>query len=106
MSIRPVDFNGMIQRTDDVGMLKHQEETKPLVDQQNIQQQVTKNQEAMMRQVTDPNKNERMDNHADAKEEGKGEYYASAQKKKKDGKKQEDGRVINKAMSGGFDMKV
>lgn len=106
MSIRPVDFNGIIQRTDDVGMLKHQEDAKPLVDQQNIQAQVTKNQEAMMHQVTDPNKGERMENHADAKEEGKGTYQPYARKRKKNGKKQEDGRVIYKTQSGGFDMKI
>ncbi len=106
MSIRPIEFNGMIQRTDDVGAIKHQEDAKPHVDQQNIQAQVDKNQETMMHQVTDPDKSEQMENHADAKEEGKGLYYTPGRKQKKNGKKQEDGRVINKAQLGGFDMKI
>lgn len=36
MTIRPVDF-ATIQRTDDVGMMKHQQDAKPVVEQQNIQ---------------------------------------------------------------------
>lgn len=37
MSIRPVVLNGMIQRTQDVGNLKQQEDNRPIVEQQNIQ---------------------------------------------------------------------
>ena len=37
MSIRPVDFNGMIQRTQDVGNLKQNEDSRPAVQQQNIE---------------------------------------------------------------------
>ena len=40
MSIRPVDMNGVIQRTQDVGTLKQQQDMKPMVDQQNIQMEV------------------------------------------------------------------
>ena len=40
MSIRPVDMNGVIQRTQDVGTLKQQQDMKPMVDQQNIQIEV------------------------------------------------------------------
>ena len=82
MSIRPIDFNGMIQRTDDVGVLKHQADSKPIVDQQNIQAQVTKNEQAIQHQVVDPENTERLNNHADAKEEGKGAYHAPETKKK------------------------
>ena len=32
MSIRPVDLNGMVQRSQDVGTLKQQEDAKPMVD--------------------------------------------------------------------------
>ena len=39
MAIGPIDY-AMIQRTNDVEMYKMQEETKPFVDQQNIQVQV------------------------------------------------------------------
>ena len=37
MSVHPVHFNGMIQNTQDVSTLRHQEDQKPAVEQQNIQ---------------------------------------------------------------------
>ena len=36
MSIRPVDLSGMIQRTQDIGNIKHAEDSRPIVDQYNI----------------------------------------------------------------------
>lgn len=106
MGIRPVDFGGMIQRTDDIGTLKHQQDSKAVVDQQNIQYQVDKNESQMMHQVTHVNENEQLNNHADAREEGKGRYFASQKKKKKMTQSQDDGKVIDKAMQGGFDIKI
>lgn len=32
MSIRPIDFNGMVQRTQDVSTLKQNEDNKPVFD--------------------------------------------------------------------------
>ena len=46
MSIRPVEFNGMIQRTQDVSTLKQNEDNKPFMEQQNIQTQFSKEYEA------------------------------------------------------------
>ena len=45
MTIRPVVLGGMIQRTDDVGQIKHQQDAKPMMDQQNIQLQVDKRED-------------------------------------------------------------
>lgn len=106
MSIRPVVLNGMIQRTDDVGQIKQNEIQKPVVDQQNIQQAVQKKEEAAAHTVLDPNKNEKLQNHADAKEGGNGLYYKQQSSKKKKAVK-EEGTVVKKTMeSHGFDMKV
>lgn len=105
MLIRPVDLNGMIQRTDDVGVLKHQEDAKPLVDQQNIQNQVVQKQEMLLHQVQSAGSSDKTKNDADAKEEGKGTYYSN-EKKKKNEKKQSIGKVINKKDIGGFDIKI
>ena len=44
MSIRPVDFNGMIQRTQDVSTLKQNEDNRPVVEQQTIFSQEMKKQ--------------------------------------------------------------
>ena len=37
MSIRPVDLSGMIQRTQDIGNIKHAEDSRPVADQYNIE---------------------------------------------------------------------
>lgn len=102
MSIRPVDFNGMIQRTDDVGQVKVHEDQKPFVDQQAIQGQIARREDQTAHQVANPQENSAMENHADAREEGKNKYVA---KRKKKTEKNTD-RVIKKQSSGGFDMKV
>lgn len=104
MSIRPVDFNGMIQRTTDVGAMKSQEDAKPLVDQQNIQMQVQRQEDAIAHQVQNPSESAKAGTDADAKEEGKGMYMHFGGKKKD--KKKSDGRVILKNNAGGFDIKI
>ncbi len=107
MSIRPIDFNGMIQRTEDVGSLKHQEDAKPLVDQQNIQTQVEQKESAALHQVKEKDDSQGAKNNADAREEGHGQYYApGVRKKTKQEEKQQPGRVIKKRADGGFDIKI
>ena len=105
MSIRPIDFNGMIQRTTDVGTIKHQEDAKPLVDQQNIQAQVTRKEDAAAHQVQNSAESAKTGNDADAKEEGKGQYTPSGRKKTSD-KKKSDGKVTLKGTTGSFDIKI
>lgn len=101
MSIRPIVLNGMIQRTDDVGQLKMHEDQKPMADQQAIQGQVDKKEQALTHQVTNPNQKEAMENHADAREEGKNKYKPLRKKKNA------NGRVIKKTPEeGGFDFKI
>ena len=51
MTIRPVVLGGMIQRTDDVGQIKHQQDAKPMMDQQNIQMQVNKREDHLAHKV-------------------------------------------------------
>ena len=51
MSIRPVDFNGMIQRTQDVSTLKQNEDNRPVVEQQTIFSQEMKKVEQNLHQV-------------------------------------------------------
>ena len=54
MGIRPVELNGMIQRMDDVGMIKKHEDAKPFLDQQNIQMQVNKREDNLAHTVLHP----------------------------------------------------
>lgn len=105
MAISPILMNAVIQRTDDVGVLKNQQDSRPVVEQQNVQMQMTKKVDAQRRQVITPEDSNKTDTHADAKEEGKNSYFF---RKKLNGKKQEESpkdQVVRKK-TGGFDIKI
>ena len=82
MGIRPVELNGMIQRMDDVGMIKKHEDAKPFLDQQNIQMQVNKREDNLAHTVLHPDNTSNLKNDSDAKGESRGTYYISSGKKK------------------------
>ncbi|MBO5096824.1 MAG: hypothetical protein J6B96_00750 [Agathobacter sp.] len=105
MSIRPVDISGIMQRSDDVGMLKHQQDSRPAVEQQNAQTQVAKRTEELRHQVMNPENSNKPDTHADAREKGKNEYFF---RKGNGNKKKEETecRVVKKHSNGSFDVKV
>ena len=105
MTIRPVDFNGMIQRTDDIGYLKHNEDTKPVMDQQNIQVQVDKREDELFHSVQEPSSSDQTKNDQDAKEGSKNSYFFNGSSKKRR-KSESDGKVTKKNQSGGFDIKI
>lgn len=105
MAISPILTNGVIQRADDIGVQKGQQDSRPVVEQQNAQVQVAKKVDAQRHQVNTSEESGKTDTHADAREEGKNAYFF---RKKAKGNKQEvsqPDRVIKKTM-GGFDMKV
>ncbi len=108
MTIRPIVLNGTIQRTQDIGTLKQQEDTKPLVDQQNIQGAVVKEEQRLSRQVIETNETEQEDFRYDAKEKGNSEQQKNKKKKSSKDKKEAIGTVTIKikGQSGGFDMKI
>jgi len=106
MAISPILNSAMIQRTDDVGILKHQQDVKPVVEQQNAMVQVTKKTEEMRRQVITSEDTNKTDTHADAREKGKNSYFfRKKQNKQKHAEVTED-RVIKKNTGGSFDIKV
>ena len=96
MSIRPVDMNGVIQRTQDVGTLKQHQDMKPMVDQQNIQIEVQREEYRQSEQVTRKDDSQMEEHRFDAKEE--------RQEQRK--KKQKEDRVVIKGAIGGFDVKI
>ena len=106
MAISPILNSGMIQRADDIGSVKLQQDSKPMVEQQNAQVQDVKKTEEMRHQVNNSDDANKPDTHADAREKGKNSYFFRKKANvKKEGEKSED-RVVKKNMSGGFDMKV
>lgn len=104
MTIRPVDINGMIQRTDDIAHMKHNQDVKPVTDQHNIQVQVDKREDQLAHEVNSPSDSQKMNNNNDAKNQGKNSYYSNKSKKKK--KPAGNGKVVNKIQAGSFDVKI
>ena len=55
MSIRPVEFSGVVQRSQDVSTLKQNEDNKAMLQQQNVQTQFAKDTVHHMKQVNHAN---------------------------------------------------
>ena len=105
MAISPIINSGMIQRTDDIGALKLQQDTRPVVEQQSAQSQMTHKADEYSHHVVTPSNSNKSDTHADAREEGKNAYFFRKKIDKKKDETKED-KVVKKYSSGGFDMKV
>ena len=106
MSVSPVSFNGMIQRTNDVSTIKQNEDAKPGLEQHNIQVQQVKQEHALTHTVMRPNQKENEQKRYDAKEKGNGTYQKREQKKKPSVKKISEDKVVVKGQSSGFDIKI
>lgn len=107
MSIRPVDINGMIQRTQDVGTLKQNEDNKPLVEQHNIQVHQQKQEDQLSHQVQGAEEKENQGYRYDAKEKGNGGYEGNQKKKRgQKNSKNSDDKVIVKGTKSSFDVKI
>ena len=100
MSIRPVEFHGVVQRSQDVSALKQNEDNRPMLQQQNVQTQFAKETMQHMRQVNQANDSDNPEQKFDAREKGSNEY------EKKKEKEDNSRKASTKTRPGGFDMKV
>ncbi len=105
MAIRPVEFSGIVQRSQDMSALKQNEDNKPMVQQQNVQTQFAKETIHHMHQVNHANDSDNPEKKFDAREKGSNEYENHRTKKKKK-KEENSGKVNAKASARGFDMKI
>lgn len=112
MAIAPIYNNAMLQRTQDIGQIKHNEDNRPQVEQSAIQHTTEKNVEKNLKTVVEKeNIFYRDQEKHDAKEEGRGIFFDIRKKKVKDNEGDninddtEDGVVINKKNSH-FDMRI
>ena len=107
MSITPLGLNAMIGRTNDVGIIRQNEENRPAVEQQNIQTQQVKQEHDLTHKVARPEEKENEGYRYDAKEKGNGSYQGQEQKKRKRQEEPKDeGKVILKGQPGRFDIKI
>lgn len=106
MTIRPVDLNGVVQRSQDVSTIKQHEDAKPIVDQQNIQAQFVKEGQKKLKQVVHADDSNEPEYRYDAKEKGHSGYEQPQNKKKKQNKPEGQVKEKGKGMSGGFDIRI
>ena len=109
MSIRPVVLNGMIQRTQDVGNLKQQEDNRPIVEQQNIQIEQQKHEDQTRPIVCRIRRKRRtMAIVHDARKRASNEYEGESgrHKKRREEEPENEGKVILKGQGSHFDIKI
>jgi hypothetical protein len=82
MAIGQINF-ATIQRLDDVNQFRQQQDSKSVVDQQNIQGQVEQRADKLRHQVMNKKNEGKPKNDADAREEGKNKYTATRKLNKK-----------------------
>lgn len=105
MAIGPVELNGYITRTQDIGTIKQQEDTKPMVDQQNFQAQFKQEVQTHMKNVHHADDSDNHQKKFDAKEKGSNEYHNNKNKKKSTEEEKAKSKV-NKPAVHRFDMTI
>jgi hypothetical protein len=105
MSIRPVEFSGMVQRTHDVSTIKQNEDNKPAFNQHAIHDNLKREVAHSLQHVKKGEDAQKKDKKFDAKDKGSNEYQ-DKQNKKQNKEKREQGKVINKMAHNSFDIKV
>jgi hypothetical protein len=106
MSISPINFNGMIQNTAEVGNIKSHEDTRPEVNQSNLQVGFEQEEEEQSHSVNELE--QKSDKYDLGDGSGNGAYQGNRNKKKKkeDKEKMADGVVKKKGESFSFDVSV
>lgn len=109
MSIRPVDFNGMIQNTHEVAHTKVNEDNKAALQQHNVQTAVVKEERQASSTVQDMEES-RQHEYNYGEGGGNGAFSGGKKRKKKSWKddkdKKSDGTVVLKNSHPSFDMKI
>lgn len=108
MAIGSFEINGMMGRTQDFSVLKHQEDMKSTVDQAQYQNQSDKQVQNKAQSVQSSQQSEANQHRKDAREKGSNEYFGDGGKKRKAEKGIiGDGKVIKKAPNAsGFEWSI
>ena len=105
MSISPINFNGMIQNTAEIGNIKANEDARPEINQSNLQTVFDQEEEHESHSV---NMTEDVTDQYELGEGGGNNNYQGSKKNKKrrEDKKQPDGVVKKKDRHMSFDISV
>lgn len=99
MAIGFVELQGQITRAQDFTTVKHNEDTKGLVDQSNFGQQMTKQVEKQAQRVNQKDETKNRQKKFDAKEKGSNEYHGDGGRRRKKQNGETDGKVLLKGVS-------
>ncbi len=99
MAIGFVELQGQITRAQDYTTIKHNDDTKGMVEQANFGQQMTKQVEKQVKRVNQGEKPEYHERKFDAKDKGSNEYHGDGGKSRKGARKDADGKVLLKGVS-------
>lgn len=99
MAIGFVELQGQITRAQDFTTVKHNEDTKGLVDQSNFGQQMTKQVEKQAQRVNQKDETKNRQKKFDAKEKGSNEYHGDGGRQRKRQNVETDGKVLLKGVS-------
>ena len=105
MSINPVTLNGTLSRVQDMTMIKHNEDMKGTVNQNNFQTQFQKEVNEHVTRVRQSDNSDMSKTRKDAKDKGDNEYAGDGGRHRKREEDKKDGKVIVRGRTS-FDMKV
>lgn len=74
MAIRPLDMQVMVPKLQELAQMKQLENQKSMLDQSQINNSANKQIMHNQQSIVKSDKDEKSDNHADAKDEGKNKY--------------------------------
>lgn len=107
MSIRPVEFNGMIQSTQGATTQKAADDSRPAINQQNMAVTVTKETEQAQRSVTKKSESAK-ESALDPNGHNGGALFSEEKRERHEKEEMDssDGRVIKKGEATSFDIKI
>lgn len=105
MTISRVELQGQITRAQDFTNIKHNEDTRGMVEQNQIAKNESAAAELKFHHVNDSEHTENRQRRFDAKEEGSNQYQGDGGRNRKN-KQEPDGKVFLKTPQHGFDLKI
>lgn len=106
MAISPIVLNGAISTVQDASVVKVHEDHKPMIDQQNAQNQFDKAINDKREQVVEKDDARYGNRKFDAREKGDNEYYRDNKKKGNKKNEKRDGKVTVKGSESSFDVSI
>jgi len=103
--ITPLETNGIVSHTQDLHIIKHNEDSRNDINYQQAQTIVDNREDENSRMVISSRESDRTDTRHDAREEGKNKYTDLRNKNKKKPEIPEEGMVMKK-FAGGFDLRI